>query len=254
MIAERCLGAVARAWDVGGRRAAVDAMLSLPGGQVAAFEVTKIGAAGAFQRDALLAADDHSWPLPGEWWWTIQVGSEKDIPRLKDSYKTIIRVCEAKRVARPEELGWSPDAHPDVRWLVQRSSSDMTGHPKVLTRDLPGGPNAMVVPAGQGGGVDTALVRFNAALADAFRMPHIPKHFDKLAAAVADQRHLFIAMHDSGLPFSVFYELSVGEALPPEAPPVPSYISDLWLAPRWSRRVLRWSRRTGWVQYRPYDS
>jgi hypothetical protein len=41
LIAERCIGVEAVAWDVAGRQGAVEAILTYPGGRTAGFEVTK---------------------------------------------------------------------------------------------------------------------------------------------------------------------------------------------------------------------
>jgi hypothetical protein len=56
----------------------------------------------------------------------------------------------------------------------------------------------MVVPRAAGGVVDESLSGFADALHNAFEAPHIQEHFEKLAkAADADERHLFIPLHDS---------------------------------------------------------
>ncbi len=56
LIAEKVLGAVATPWDVDGRQGVVDAMLTLPGGARAAFEVTALAAVGASKQTHCLAA------------------------------------------------------------------------------------------------------------------------------------------------------------------------------------------------------
>ncbi len=68
-------------------------MLTLPDGRTAAFEVTSYDEDHGIQLDKLLGADDHHWPAVGRWWWTIQVGSRSDVPRLRESYERIVRVC-----------------------------------------------------------------------------------------------------------------------------------------------------------------
>jgi hypothetical protein len=64
-------------------------------------------------------------------------------------------------------------------------------------------PGANVVLASGGGVFDESLSGFAAHLGAAFQAPHIPEHFAKLARAQADERHLFIPLHDSALPFSI---------------------------------------------------
>lgn len=130
----------------------------------------------------------------------------------------------------------------------------MSGHPEVRidTMKIPG---TSVVPAMGGGAVDSALSGFAEAIQTAFDdASHIGEHFDKLAKADADERHLFIPLHDTALPFPVSNVLMFDDNLPPDAPPLPRTISHLWLAPSFSRRVLIWSEPEGWRNVRPYDN
>jgi hypothetical protein len=253
LIAEKALGAVAEAWDDGHRQGAVDAMLTLPDGRKAAFEVTNLAAKGALYTASVLARDNHSWPLPGNWFWTIDVGSPEDLKRLKKVYEKIILLCEAAGDPYPERrMRWDPSADADLQWLVQ-SKSTMVGYPDQLAKDMRN-PAAMVVPASGGGWIDESLSGFASELRKAFKSPHIEPHFEKLAKAATDERHLFIALHDSALPFSIASELMFGKTLPAESPPVPDYITHVWLAPAFSRRVLLWSRSEGWRNLFPYPS
>jgi hypothetical protein len=252
---EACLIAVrvlevaeAEAWDVGGRQGAVDVMLTLEDGRKAAFEVTNLAAEGALKLAMLLAKDNHKWSVPGAWFWTIEIGSLEDLGRLKGCYDNIIRICEGAGVAYPEEIGWSESADPDLQWLVQVSLSVMIGYPEQLAKDMKN-PGAMVVPRAGGGVIDESMTGFAAALSEAFKRPHIQEHFDKLARADADERHLFIPLHDSALPFGISSELVFEDTLPPEPPPVPDSVTHLWLAPAGSRRVLLWSRGEGWRNF-----
>src|SRR6185369_4405865 len=95
LVAERCLGVTAEAWDVGGRVGAVDAMLHFPDGRTGALEVTTVAGEGALQTANLLARDENSWPTSGVWCWTINVGSPRDLPQLRSCYQRIILACEA---------------------------------------------------------------------------------------------------------------------------------------------------------------
>lgn len=249
LIAERALGAVAEAWDVDGRQGAVDAMLTLRDGRKAAFEVTNLAAKGALCTASVLARDNHRWPHPGKWHWRIEVGSAEDLQRIKATYGKIILLCEAAGEPDPRRIGWGLSPDPDLRWLAQ-SKSAMVGDPGLPAKDT----GAAVVPAPGGGVTDHAMSGFAAELGKAFESPHISSHFRKLAKVEAEERHLFIALHDSALPFSIASELMFGEqSLPPEPPPVPDHITDVWLAPAYSRRVLLWSRGKGWESFSPYE-
>lgn len=245
-IVEHCLGVAAHPWDVAGRQGAVDAILRYPDGVTAAFEVTRLGDEGKFQLDSILARDDHEWPLPGDWMWSVHIGSARDVPKLKAVYEDVIMWCEPRGITRPRDVGWGIRVPTAVEWLIQESSSHMTGYPDLAHRSF-----AMVVPRGSGGTVDHQLAGFGCALAEAFASrPHIADHFEKLARAEHNHRHLFVILHGDVLGFGIMYELSTGTTLPTAIPPVPQHISDLWLVPEYSRRVLHWCRTTnGWQNF-----
>jgi hypothetical protein len=249
LIAVRVLEAAeAEAWDIDGRTGAVDAILTLQDDRKAAFEVTNLAAEGALQLAMLLAKDKHKWPLPGDWWWTIEVGSVADLRRLKQCYENIILICEHAREPYPYQIAWESSAHPDLQWLVYESSSVMTGYPNQLAQNMTNA-GAMVVPVAGGGFLDESLSGFADALSEVFKSPHIESHFQKLARADADERHLFIPLHGSALPFSISSELVFEDTLPPDPPSLPDSVTHLWLAPEGSRRVLLWSRDAGWRNF-----
>lgn len=252
-IAERVLGATAIPWDINGRQGAVDAMLILSSGKTAAFEVTKLAADGALQIDSILARDNHSWPTPGEWWWSIQIGSPFDIPRLRECYARIALLCEQSGVDNPYALWRANHEDPDLAWLIEDSSAVMHGYPSVPAVDGDVTRDVMVVPSGRGGSVDRSLQGLQSALIDAFQLPHMSRHLEKIARAEADEHHLFVPLHFTALPFHVAYGLMEGDALPPDPPPLPPSITHLWLAPQFAQRVLLWSP-DGWQQHLPYDS
>jgi hypothetical protein len=70
------------------RQGAAEALLTLPDGAVAAFEVTKLAADGALQTEGILASERHSWPLPGEWFWTIRSAPRRTFSASTTRIKT----------------------------------------------------------------------------------------------------------------------------------------------------------------------
>lgn len=254
LIAERVLGVRAEAWDVGGRQGAVDAYLNYGDGRRAAFEVTTLADDGAQQLDVLLARDNHSWPLPGRWWWSVNVGDVRELPRLKASFNRVVLLCERFQVCRPRQLPLVfRQSDPDIQWLARASTVTMVGHPSVPAQEGDRVRSAMVVTAARGGFADGALVGLRDALAEALERPHLRRRVAKLLHVQdADEHHLFVAVHVSGLAFPVFDGLAFGDQLPRVPPPLPKGITDLWLAPDFGRRVLLWHSGR-WSQHEPYD-
>lgn len=252
LIAERVLGVVAEAWDIKPRQGVVDAMLTYPDGRRAGFEVTVLADDGALQTGSLLARDSNRWPRPGQWAWTVDVGSPADLPRLKGCYARIALLCEAAGASRPLDL-WTRqlDPDPDIAWLVEESASDMFGYPQAPAEGKEAR-DVMVVPAARGGTVDDGLVGLRSALEAAFQTPHMVRHLAKAGRAEPDERHLFIPVHWTALPFDVSDGLR-GDTLPPDPPPLPATVTHLWLAPEFARRVLLWTP-SGWQNHYPYDN
>lgn len=251
-VAERVTGAVAEPWDVKGRQGAVDAMLALPDGRTAAFEVMAYDEDYGIQIDKLLGADDNFWPVVGKWWWTIRIGNRSDVPRLRESYGRIVQLCEAAGVERPDQL-WSRhrEVDPDIAWLMESSSSTMWGHSEVPAIEGDKVRDVMVTSTGRGGGVDTSLRGLRAALVEMFAQDGVAKHLRKVAEADADERHLCLMIHRGALPFAVADGLWTGTTVPPEPPPLPERVTHLWLIPELGGRVLLWTP-AGWQQHRPY--
>lgn len=128
----------------------------------------------------------------------------------------------------------------------------MWGHPDVPAVDGDRVRNVSVLPPGRGGGVDRGLTGLAAALAEVFADGHMAKHLAKTGRAEADERHLFVPVHHSALPYPVMDGLSFGTSLPPDPPPLPPEVTHLWLAPSFSRRVLLWAAGE-WRDHYPYD-
>ena len=251
LVAERVLGARADAWDVDGRQGAVDGMLRLIDGRKAAFEVTTYAPEGAIGTDSVLGRSGNAWPAPGKWWWTIQVGSFRDIPELRKRYVRIAQLCEQEGVTRPQDLRYHGPKPPDsdVVWLVERSSSNMMGHPEVPARDGDLVRDAMVTQVGRGGGVDHTFSGLRTALADLFEDPNIVKHVAKLRRTAADEHHLYVAVHLQALSFAIADALMFGDSTPTGMPILPDGVTHIWLAPPLGPRVLLGCTE-GWASHR----
>lgn len=225
-------------------------MLTLADGRLAALEITAHGPKGVLGTDSVLAQTGNHWPAPGEWWWSIQVGSFRDIPELRDRYVRIAQLCESRGVVRPEDLRWRgpKPVDPDIAWLIDESSSNMVGHPDVPARDGDLVRDAMITHVGRGGGVSRDFTGLSEALLELFNDSNVEKHVAKLGRAAGDEHHLFLAVHFQALPFNVADALMLGDSTPIGIPALPAGVTHLWLAPQFGPRVLLGSS-SGWTSH-----
>lgn len=108
-----------------------------------------------------------------------------------------------------------------------------------------------VTPEGKGGvaGDITEVPRW---LSHVMREKRVTRKVAKLVASGFDERHLYLHVDDSGAPFAGYYAMAFTDDVPVDAPVV-ELLTDVWIAPRWSRTVLRWNRDAGWSRHEPYD-
>jgi hypothetical protein len=250
LIAERALGAKATPYDVAGRQGAVEAFLDYPDGRRGAFEVTHLATddGASFQLQSLLGSEGYRWLSPGKWWWTIQIGHPRDLPRLRKVFDKIVLLCESVGVREPRHLP-SAETDDDVRWLVEESSVQMRGHPNRLATDEHRVPRSLITQPAVGGFPDGAFNGLDDALSAAFDTTNIQRHLTKLRRTQADERHLFLVVDVYDLPFTLFDALVFGDRLPAGAPALPHDLTHLWLAPVSCRRVLI-GTSAGWDETR----
>lgn len=252
---ERATGATATAHDVGGRQGAYDISLDYDDGRTAAVEVTSHAGIGRRQLEGVLGNDDFAWTNPGRWAWSASVSNPSDLPRLREAYAHVIALCEQHGAARPELLPWAVQyADPDLRWLGT-STVSMFGMPEVPAVDGDRRRPVYITPRGDGGVIDGNLVGLDQAVADLLAVPTVARRADKVSKADTDERHLFVSLDTSGLPFPVAAALmGRPERLPLTSTlTLPGRLSHLWLAPRYLHVLLAWTARDGWQDHDVYD-
>jgi hypothetical protein len=245
---KRVLGATFTAWDDGTKHRQVDGLFVLAdaneGARDAALEVTTLGESVALQSESVAAAG--AWHVDGaKWAWHISHGHSLRMNELEEHLADLVLTCEALGVTSPDEarLGsaafdWYEDA--DVR---------MHGFPESNR------PGAMdVVPKGFGGAVAEHLDTLPDWLRDeCFPTPLIAGKLAKLADTGRPEQHLFIRVHQTGMPFSLFDPLGRRDIVPTAPLDAPAGLTGLWLVPRWgSGTLLRWDARLGWLR-QPLD-
>ena len=96
---------------------------------------------------------------------------------------------------------------------------------------------------------DPALTTLPDAVSALLAQPHVARRAAKVADAHrVDERHLFVAVGEGGLPDALYQRLAepIG-ALPAGDPEAPDGLTHLWLATAWSGSPLvGWSRTGGW--------
>jgi hypothetical protein len=120
---------------------------------------------------------------------------------------------------QPQRL-WNPRGLPaDVWWVSQEEGITLSGNPAGPLQLADGRGVVMVTPGPSGGMVDEALAGLNEALASAFADMQLARKVAKLNAHPGvDERHLYVIVQMTGLPFAISYGLSFGERLPDEPP------------------------------------
>jgi hypothetical protein len=197
------------------------------------------------ERNSILGSQDYRWPNPGRWAWSVD--DPRDIPLLRAPYVDVIRVCEGLGVPHPGELPYRLlNAHPTLPWLVEGSSARMYGMPDVPARDGNRERPVHVTPPSDGGSVDSTLQGLPPALMTVFADAGVARHAAKVAAAVADEHHLYPAVGEGGLPFPLMVGFMDMAGVPTVDPPVPDGLSHLWIVTGHAAALIGWSRDAGW--------
>jgi len=219
-----------------------DALFRLPSGVEGALEVTTIGAREALEREAIAAKTD--WHVVGaQWAWMIHVGSGVSMREFERHMPALVLACEASASTDPRLV---PREHrgdaPAFEWFATVDVS-MHGFPQTSR------PGAIdVLPDGSGGAVFEHLDELPRWLGERLREPDLAGNVEKLKATGRRELHLFLRIHDTAMPFSLYYPLAWGDHVPTEPLAAPDGLTGLWLAPAWRNPILWWSVSTGWAR------
>lgn len=218
---------------------AIDWWLEDRGVRVGGMEVTMIIDQAMAQ--AMKAAGKTYWPMPeARWAWVLEYDAHTDFRQVRRHLGDLVTISEKHRVVSPDLL---PDplaaAYPSVKWYEQNTAT-LTAYPAARRSGV-----VDVLPRGGGGAagnIDATLNWIDGRLAGP-----MSQKVNRLEE-VKGRRHLFLAVHDSGIPFEHFYPLCADHQVPTR-PPRCDLLDELWMLPGWGQRVLRWSKATGWGWY-----
>lgn len=227
------IGARFTAYDEGRVAGHVDGLFVLPDGREGALEVTTLAEPASMQVEAIAAND---WIVPGATWaWMVNVGPAVDMRSLHEHIVDLVLTCERLDVNTPDDALVAP--REAFAWYEQNDVS-MHGFPET---NRPGAID--VLPHGFGGAVSDNLDALPDWLADQFDTPLLGR---KLARTERPEQHLFVRVHQSGMPFAFFHPLAWATAVPLASPHGHGSLTALWMVARWSRSALRWSALDGW--------
>ena len=239
-VLRRVLGVEFTEFDDNTRPRQVDALFIRPDGGEGALEVTTIGDPAAIATESSAARRD--WSVAGaRWAWCVWCGPDTRLDALRIHLDSLVLSCEAIGVTTPDEVPWEHRAgSPAFEWVAEADLS-MHGFPESKR------PGAIdVLPRGGSGAVPNDVEAVPTWLEIELAAPLMEGKLQKLRDTGRDDLHLFLRLHESGVPFPIMYGLAYTAAVP-RSPFVPPHgLHGLWLAPRWSNPLLRWGSDVGW--------
>lgn len=238
--AARVLGASAE------RSADAHMGLVYPDGRRAALEEVALGDRADLLVAHLRRESDMEWTAPARWWWQVAIKDVRRLPRVREVFPVVARLCEAHGVPSPCHLP-APliSAVPDLHWLVHTGPAQLFGHSDSL--GLPA-----TVTLCPGSAADQAMSSVVPALRESLAGGSAARALRALRRCGAVERQLYLTVGCTGFSAEAFDALVRATGVPPEPPPEHDWLSHLWLAPVLGRAVFLWSREDGWSRHEPY--
>lgn len=240
-VLRRVLGVEVSQRDDGSSHRMPDALFRLPNGIEGALEVTTIGEREALEREAIGAKTD--WHVEGaQWAWMVHVGSGVAMREFERYLPMLVRACERSSATDPRLLPHDLQRCEAFEWF-EGADVSMHGFPQTSR------PGAIdVLPDGGGGAVCEHLDELPCWLTARLREPDLHGKVEKLKTSGRRELHLFLRVHESAMPFSLYYPLAWGGYVPTERLEAPDGLTGLWLAPAWRNPILWWSASAGWAR------
>ena len=240
-VLRRALGAVITDVDDNPGVSKVDALFELPDGRTGALEVTTLADKRTLEVESLAA---RRWHVDGaRWAWDVRVSPKTSMNGLREHLPALLLACEAQGVREPDIAEIPPGDEAAFRWY-RHSKVSIMGFPET---NRPGAID--VLTHGGGGAVFDHLDDLPAWLEEALATPALAAKLAKLEATGRAERHLFLRVHDSGMPFKLYDPLAFTTAVPTAPLTPPAGLTGLWLVPQWSIPVLGWTADAGWQRH-----
>ncbi|MCA1703519.1 MAG: hypothetical protein LC808_09780 [Actinobacteria bacterium] len=202
--------------------------------------MTTIGQREALEREAIAKTN---WRVEGSRWaWMVHVGRGVVMRDLERHLPTLVRTCERLGATDPRRV---PDLHRRLGAFDWLDESDVSMH-RFRETNRPGAID--VLPDGGGGAVHEHLHELPQWLATRLREPDLDEKMQKLRATGRDELHLFLRIHETAMPFALYYPLAWSDGAPHGPLAAPTGLTGLWLAPAWKNPILWWSLSGGWAR------
>jgi hypothetical protein len=194
-LVSHALGAEVEKFDVDGRQAAVDFMLSWPDGRRGALEVTLVTDPRSSGWHGMAAREGWRWPAPSGWEFRLH-GDDMPYRRARHAVLTAVELCDLAGVDALDQLSADVAANaPELEWLSAIG----------VLRRTASKPGVVLLPAVRAEFVEAATTDFADLVEAWLHLPHMPRHVDKTRTAVdVDERHLFLVPVDEVLPARFF--------------------------------------------------
>lgn len=191
----RLLDAEATKFDIEGRQAAVDFMLTWPDGQLGALEVTLVTEPESSKWQSQAVSDGWVWPAPTSWEFRLS-GPGMRYREVQKAVLRAVELCDQWNVKGPDSLPRSVlDHEPEVEGLATVGT----------LRRTPLSPGVMILPEVRVEFLDAAPSDFVSEVERWAGLPHMPRHVEKLRlTGEVAERHLFLVPVDEVLPARFF--------------------------------------------------
>lgn len=189
------LGATTTKYDADGRQSAVDFMLEWPNGRRGALEVTLVTQEESAAWQGMAAKEGWLWPAPSGWEFRL-AGQNMPYHQTRSAVLRAVALCDQWNVEFPQQLPTN---------VLDRDSGINRLHEVGDLRRTTFKPGVVLLPEVRAEFVEAAPSDFAAVVEGWLRLPHLPRHVDKVrSAAGVTERHLFLVAVDEVLPARFF--------------------------------------------------
>lgn len=241
-VVSRFLGVDVQPHDDGSLPGMVDGRFSSSRGS-GVVEVTTFGNPKAFELESHLARRfPHDYTIPElnrAWHVTVPIGV--DPSELPDRLPEVLKRCEEAGIEAYYRLDQVPEW---LQWFDERGIR-LTG---ARGSKCPGAVDVLPDLSG-GGAVPHDASALERCIADEVLRDHVVvRHIEKLTGVPEVERHLFIRVDTTSVPFAAVDIMCFRtELVPANDPPIDRGIDGLWLAARWGSPLV-WLRSSGWAR------